>query len=564
MRGRWVLAVVVGLALVGSVAFVAAGQSDAGTDADYSLSELREDGTSYANSPDSVRLSGSEMYWLVHWPAGLSGSPGDPDDDHWEYLSPDDVVDQNSVYLRSINTGEARELTVTVVKYQVDEREVYSERTNTTRTEQYATNISERSHEVTINRGWAMEEIPLGQSDERQEVALWIEESNGAPSDELRWQFEHESVATTQELPFGSWGGLLRWSMLIFVLPLGIGGVVALGGAKRIINRTGKGVGWGYGAWTVLFGLVGAGVVASFWGNITGLLVEYPWVMVLYVLAFLFALMLETFEQHTKTVRFEQDELATSTTPADDVGVDVLGSRERTLTVIDRPEEPMAVASDGLGAFLSRLATGGAAKLRTVDPGHDEADMHGETDTWKDPLRCQASVKEGGVDLRAYVHPLSDGVVDYQPEGWEFALPDLEDRSDYANIAMRLGLTALGVLLANHVAGGFAAVVAFGVGIAWIGLRPQEAYARVWAAPAHYRSARATALNLAEELDNAETIEQEREKRILSEVSTEKDIMDAVDDRDDTLIDGMFGVAEDEEDLPGTNPANGGAASGDD
>ena len=77
------------------------------------------------------------------------------------------------------------------------------------------------------------------------------------------------------------------------------------------------------------------------------------------------------------------------------------------------------------------------------------------------------------------------------------------------------------------------------------------------------RPSRATALHLASETDNAETIEKEREKRILSEVNTEKDIMDAVDDRDDTLIDGMFGIGEDEDDLP-AGGTNGGAASGDD
>jgi hypothetical protein len=97
-------------------------------------------------------------------------------------------------------------------------------------------------------------------------------------------------------------------------------------------------------------------------------------------------------------------------------------------------------------------------------------------------------------------------------------------------------------------------------GALWIGLRPREGYARVWAAPIHYRSARATAFHLAEETDNGETIEAEREKRIRSEITTEKEKMDAVDKRDGTLVDEMFSIDEDEDDLSG----NGGAASGDD
>ena len=355
----------------------------------------------------------------------------------------------------------------------------------------------------------------------------------------------------------------MQWSMMIFVVPIGIGGVVSLYGSKKVIERTGKGPGWSYGSWVGVFGLLGALGVATFWGDVTRVLVEYPWAMVLYVLLFLFALMLETFEQHTKLVRFERDELAQATMPSDEVGVDQLSSDEKELTIIDRPEEPAKVASDGLMAFLARLATGGAARLRTVDPGHEEADEHGETDTWKDPLRCQATVNQGRVDMRAYVHPLSPSIVDYKPEGWELSLPDLEEREDYVSLASKVGFVIAAGWVATQLFAGLGALLVLAVGVAWIALRPREAYARVWAAPAHYRQARATALHLASETDNAETIEQEREKRILSEVSTEKDIMDAVDDRDDTLIDGMFGIGEDEDDLP-AGGANGGAPSGDD
>jgi hypothetical protein len=560
MSRRWVLVAVVALAVFASAGLVATAQTDAENGTDYTLSELQQDGTSYANSPDSVRLSGSEMYWLVHWPAGISGNPGNPDDDYWQYLSPDTVVDRNSVWLRSINTDSAKDLTVTVAKYDVAEREVYNDRTNTTRTEQYATNVTTKDHNVTINRGWAMEEIELGQSDGRDQVAVWVQTDRGNPSDELRWTFEHESVATTQGLPFDSWGGLLQWSMLIFVIPLGVGGVIELAGSKRIIDRTAKGIGWGYGAWTAIFAVVGAIIVASFWGNIANLLVEYPWMMVLYVLSYLFALMLETFEQHTKRVRFERDELQETTMPSDDVGVDVLGSDERTLTIIDKPNEPSKVASDGLMAFLARAVTGDAARLRTVDPGHEEADKHGETDTWKDPLRCQSEVRQGNVDMRAFVHPKSPKVVDYEPEGWDFSMPELSDTDDYVQLVSKLALTLTAAAVSWHLSVGLVSVSVVIAGALWIGLRPREGYARVWAAPIHYRSARATAFHLAEETDNGETIEAEREKRIRSEITTEKEKMDAVDKRDGTLVDEMFSIDEDEDDLSG----NGGAASGDD
>lgn len=559
MRGRWVLLVAAAVLLVGVAGVAVTAQETSDSESELTLSELRQEGTTYSNSPDSVRIEDGQMFWLVHWPAGITGSPGDPDDGQWTYLSPNDVVDRNSVYLRTINVDDQEEVTVTVATYNVAEREVTDEETNTTTTEQVAQNVTTTSHQVTLERGWVLEEISLPESQEGQQVTMWV-----GDSDELRWNFEHKSTATTQDLPFGTWGGLLRWSMTVFVLPIGVGGVVSLIGSKRIIARTGKGPGWGYGSWTALFALVGALLVATFWGDLTRLLVEYPWAMVLFILAYLFALMLETFEQHTKLVRFERDELSQATMPSDEVGVDQLSSSERELTIIDRPEEAAQVASDGVLAFLARLATGGAARLRTVDPTHEDADEHGETDTWKDPLRCQATVRDGRADMRVYVHPLSPSTMDYQPEGWTLSLPELEDRDDALRLASKIGLVLAGTYAAAQVLAALGAFLVFLTGLAWIALRPRDAYARVWAAPAHYRPARATALHLASETDDAETIEQEREKRILSEVSTEREIMDAVDDRDETLIDGMFGIGEDEDDLPGSGDPNGGVAGGDD
>ncbi|EMA59924.1 hypothetical protein [Halorubrum kocurii] len=556
-RGRWVLALVAVVLLVGAAGVAVTAQESGGSESELTLSELKQEGTSYSSSPDSVRIEEGRMFWVIHWPAGITGSPGDPEDNQWEYLSPNDVVNRNSVYLRTINVDDREEVTVNVATYNVEEREVHDRETNTTTTEQVARNVTTSDHNVTLNRGWVLEEIPLSESQEGQHVTMWV-----GDSEELRWNFEHRSTATTQDLPFGTWGGLLRWSMLIFVVPIGVGGVVSLYGAKRVIDRTGKGPGWSYGSWVALFALIGGLIVASFWGNITRLLVEYPWAMVLYVLLFLFALMLETFEQHTKLVRFERDEISKTTMPSDEVGVDQLASDEKVLTIIDRPEEPAKMASDGVMAFLARLATGGAATLRTVDPDHEDADEHGETDTWKDPLRCQATVREGQVDMRAYVHPMSPSVVDYKPEGWELSLPELEDRDDYVSLASKVGLVLAAAFVATQLFAGLGGILAVALGVGWIGLRPNEAYARVWAAPVHYRRARTTALHLAEETDDAETIEAEREKRVRSEISTEKEKMDAVDKRDGTLVDEMFSIGEEEDDLPGAD--NGGAPSGDD
>ncbi len=552
MRGRRVLALAAVVALVAvlagttglAVADDHAGNSS-GMDVDpvspesLSLEELRAGGTRHSNSPDSVRLDGSRMMWVIHWPAdAISGNPGDPNDDYWRYLSPGETVDRNSVWLRTINLQDAREETVHVAYYEVGEREVRVNE-NTTRTEQYAKNVTTDVHEVTLQRGWVMQEIPLRQSDDPRQVTMWVE-----GSDELRWTFSHDSVATTQGIPFSSWGGLLRWSATMLILPIGVGGVASLAGTKAIVRRTGVGPQWGFGMWTAVFGFFGFIALVTFWGDLADLLVAHPYALALGVLAYLFVLMLETFDHGVRRIRFEKSELTPAKSPAGDRAVDELAESERTLTVISREDEPLAVASPGLIPFLARLIGGGAAVLRTVDPDHEDADEHGETDTYEDPLECRVPVKEGGVDEKCYVHPMSPDVVDYKPERFEIDVSAPETRDEWLSFAVQAFSVLAVVAFAIAIGGTVAGLVTFLAGAAWIAVRPIEGYARVWPAPAHYRSARATALTLAEETDDAETIERERELRIRSEISTQRDIMEAVDNRDKTLIDGMFGIEE--------------------
>ncbi|MFD1599368.1 hypothetical protein [Halobellus rarus] len=550
MRTRQVLALAAVFALVAvsvGAAGLAVADDHAGDDSDsdavsadeLTLEDLRSDGTRHGNSPDSVRLDGERMMWVIHWPAdAMSSNPGDPQDDSWRYLSPGETVDRNSVWLRTINLNDVEETTVHVAYYEIGEREVRVGE-NTTRTEQYAKNVSTEEHNVTLQRGWVMQEIPLRQSDDPREVTMWVE-----GSEELRWTFTHESIATTEGLPFSTWGGALRWASLVLILPIGIGGVLSLAGSKAIVRRTGVGPQWGFGLWSAAFAILAFIIVVSFWGDLANLLVEHPYALAIFVIAYLFVLMLETFDHGVRRIRFEKSDLTPTSSPAGDRAVDELSEREQTLTVISREDQPLSVATPGLIPFLARLIGGGAAVLRTVDPEHENADERGETDTVQDPLTCRVPVKEGHVDEKVYVHPLSPDVVDFEPEHFEINVPAPESADEWLSFGVRAFAMLAAVAFAMSIAGTVAGFLTLVAGVAWIAVRPVEGYARVWAAPAHYRSARATAISLAEETDDAQTIEREREKRIQSEITTQRDIMEAVDSRDKTLIDGMFGVDE--------------------
>lgn len=551
-----VAVVAVGLVGLGLAAPTAlADQHTENATAEYDLTWLQQEGTQH-EGPDSLRISGSQAYWVIHWPADSIGSNvGDPQDDQWEYLSPGERVDRNSIFLRTINLQEPKDITVKVAYYDVEEREVTDHENNVTTTERVAREIRVDDHDITINRGFVIEDIPLRQHDNETQVTMWVE-----GSDSLKWTFTHKSVATTQEVPFNGWGGLLKWAFWMFVAPIALGSLVALGGAKSIVSITGVGPQWGYARWIFTFGFISALAVIGNYAGVARILVEHPIAMSAFLLVFIFILMLETFTSWVDKCRFVKTELTPTTTPGDEGGVDIISEKEETLTIIDRPDEPKAVASPGLLPFLSRLFGSGAAPLRVVDLENEDADHTGEVTTENDPLSARVEVEDGRVDHKFYVHALADGVVDYKPEGWQVDMPDPDTAGDWAMLAGIGGALFVSTWLASNLWGDLGGLAVLGVGIATLTVRTREGYARVWPSDVHFRSARATALHLAKETDEADTIRAEREKRIESEVTNEKDIMDEVDNRDETLIDGMFGVGKDEEPLVD----DGGVPSGDD
>ena len=94
--------------------------------------------------------------------------------------------------------------------------------------------------------------------------------------------------------------------------------------------------------------------------------------------------------------------------------------------------------------------------------------------------------------------------------------------------------------MASTTFGGGVGMLAFVGAVAVATVRPQDGYARVDPAPAHLRSAWASMLYLSVEAEDADTIEDARDTIVSLQARSEKDVQEALQDQDSTLIEEMF------------------------
>lgn len=514
--------------------------------APYTLRELESSGPSLGDSPPSVRLEGDQMWWGVYWPASVfAGGEGDPTDPNFQYID-DGTVDRDTVWLRTVNIQQPRTETVTVVAY-----DVYDYRENETgQQRRVAENITVEQQEVEIGRGWVIESVDIPSSSDEQEVAMWIGDD---PDTDLHWTFTHRTTTVSQTTSFDTWGGMLAWIVPWFVAPLVLGSVASLGAAKQVVKRVGTGPGYSTAQWTFLFGIVFFIVGWAYFGELTALAIEHPYAIAAFFVAYVFAVAVDRFDAYTSTVRFIQPTLNAVTSPSGSDAADQLEARERTSVVIDRPDEPAAVATPGLIPFLARLVSGKAATLKTVNAGHSGADQRGEVTTEQDPLQCRIPVSQGSVDEKVLSHPKMEEPIRYEPEGFTLSPPSINGLDDVLPVLVRVGAVVALASGVNMMFGPGLAFVAFAVGIVAAFITAEEGEAAVWLSPLHYRSARATAMHLASELDDADTISEERQKRIEESMDTEKRVMREADQRDQTLIEGLYSFVEGDDEDPTRN-----------
>lgn len=497
----------------------------------WTLDELRRDGSHPSDSPASVRFGGDRMLWLIHWPArAFSADVGNPTDNKYKFVGEKPVTD-SSVYIRSIRkeTG-TDDFTVKVVSYKVDEKVVTNDDGSTTR-ERVPADVRERSVDVSLGRGWSIAEVPLDNVEEDREVLMYVE----GQEDDLRWTFRHEPVATSQVAPISTEGDYLyRVATQIFVPAVGM---LFLGGfiSRRAIKNAGKGPGLGLFSWVLLFALTAfLGYVLGPVESTADLLVTAPTVLAVVIALIATIVFLESYEVRTRKalfVKLNPLEVTAPTATSDgnaradggqEKALDALFANESTETIVEMPDGTEAVVRDGLFPFLSRALGGCAARLSKSATRKSRVELEGGE---HDEMIFVAPDFEGD----------GDSAIDYTPEGWELVWPEIEDWRDLlqpAAVVTLIGVVAASVWQFEPIFGGVVAVAGFAV---WL-VRPTEGEAAFRPAQGHTRAAIVTAMMMATNVSNAETLEKAREENIRERARTQKEVEEALDKQDSTII----------------------------
>ena len=552
MKARTSIAVLLAVLLAVSLLAVpiAAQSADNGTDTnattddgeEYTLTELKRDGTHSPNSPDSVRILGDRMYWVIHWPAdALLADPGNPEDDEWEFLGTGERVERNSVYLRTILLSSASEdVTVKVAYWRKGEQTI--EHGNETVTEPTVEDLVVDTHELTFQQGWAMQEVNLRRSPQPRQVTMWVD----GQEDTLRWTFEHESTATSQQANIETEGDYLTRASLEFVIPV-VGGVFIVGFLVALaLRKAAMGPGWGYPKWIFAL-LVATGVVlGTQFSDTTDLLVHAPQILAVLVVAIVGIVMLETYTTNVSHTAFFRPVLGSATSPSGEQAVDIIDLEEREEKTVSMPDGSTAVVRPGLIPFLSRIF-GGAARLERAEE-----------------LKTKLELTDSPIDEMIWVHPDSTEVLDYEPEGWAITVPNPQDRDDWLRLlvgaAVLVAITQLVATALGPIWGTAAFLAALGLAT----VRPRDGHARVDPAPAHLRSAWASMLYLDVEAEDADTIEDARETIVGLQARSEKDVQEALQNQDATLIEEMFAEDVDREGTSVVEPLDEDDEAGDD
>lgn len=477
----------------------------------YTLSDLRSTGTTYPNSPDSFRVSGDQMYWMIHWPADTAfGSPGDPEDNHWRYLPEGGLVERNSIYLRTINPDGSEKMTVRIVSYETERVD----------NETVPVNVRERTVEVELESGWSIAEIPLPQSDTTREVSVWID----GHDNDLRWHFEHKSVATTESVAISTMGDYYRHALADFLGPLVLGTFAAGYGAKRVIEKAAIGPQWGYLKWALL---IGFGAVISMWfffSSLAEIVVSAPILVAIAMVILVGIVMIESYSTGVERSEFLRPQEVTNVTgPTGNDMVDAIPWERREEEVVRMSDGSVAVVRPGLLRFLSRIF-GGAARLENAET-----------------IETKLPIKGSPIESLYFISQDAEQVLDYKPEGWKIDPPDLDIREDYVTIGLWL-FAALAIAGAvSSVLSGFWAFMAV-LGMAAIAVvRPEDGYARIEPATAHERRAYVSMLYMTLEMEDAKTIKEFEQRIPQLEAKAKKARMEATSGQDLTLIEEMLG-----------------------
>ncbi|WP_253738000.1 hypothetical protein [Halohasta salina] len=413
MRRR-LLAVLAVLALLTTMlaAAPAAGQSEG-----YSLDELKQDGTHYAVDGQRLVPSENRMYWLEFEP------PNQP----WQSVTKADngpkfgsgqTLQTNTIHLRTMLASTGTETrTVKIVSWQKGSKTVRNG--NTTTSQPVAVNVSTTTQQVNFEPIQGVAEVDLPQHDEPHQITMWVE---GA-SDEARWRFTHESVATTQPINVDDYSDFVMLAGAFVILP-----AVAMQGygsrkVRDAIDRAAKGPGHGFLYYAISITVLTGGLLAFAYTQLAEIIVAAPIVLGGYVALVSTGYTLATHEGQAEEKLFWQphiesvESFSTAKFPsvgsgdADDsldFSEDMPFGTMQAYNVVDEGQRGLSVIRDGWLPFLARIK-GGRAKIENA---HE--------------LTTRFSLFDSEWDECFIVDPEADTLIDYKPPGLRLKTPEFD------------------------------------------------------------------------------------------------------------------------------------------
>jgi len=498
----------------------------ADSSSEYTLAELREPGRQLDNAPSSVRLDRDAglLMWLHYVPAGTLSSGYSRS--AARFTSKSTVVKQNRVWLRSnlVNVPDSADnMTATVVAYRVKSDG------NGTR---YATNLTVSEQQVSLSPGFSRSEISLPMVDgDAKRVTIWLSTEDGRRV--ATWQFKHRSAATTQDSPLpesAGMGALVGWGFVHIGLPVLAGALGGLLIGFAMIKRARKGpgaTGIAMSFVAVPFVVIG---LAILYFNLIELIVTNPLLLALPSLGLVSVVTVfySPGSQVEKGVLLRPSTSET-TAPSGDEGRDIDKAREEVVSFVDTADGGKAIVRDGWLAFLSRVY-GGLAEVENWHEARAMTKLPNSTHDWWHIISPNSDEH----------HP--DQLYGYERPGLTVSLPD-----SWTSIAWRV----LFVLSAGVIGWGLYPGRSIGLGVISAGvvglllsLDGTPGWAYIPWGSRHHRTAYATSMMLAEEMDAADSAAESEKKRMQQEARIERKAREKMGEYEGAYLSEMFGTGD--------------------
>ncbi len=496
---------------------------------EWTLDELRTDGTHYEGAPPSMRWLGS--YGSVT----VRHTPVTPGNQGWQYLDTSKTLNGDEITLRSVRLAPSDELdttlNVTVIAADPETKPVTVG--NTTRQEPVATNVTVTTHQIELGRGYDNATIPLpSHFDEEHRVLVVVEEYPDA-----RWSFTHKTIESQQAPPFPySWSGYWSYTTKTILVEILVAvGLVAMG-VPASLRRTGRGPNKGLLFWSIMLAIGAAILVGGAYLFTTKLLTTVPYLVVPFVIAGIVGIvMLETMEYGVYRVVFLRLFTDEGQNPRGELAAQANGAEFAAVTLAHTDNGPVAI-TDGLRPWLARLWCGGAA-------------VHGldELDNEFSLSAPRLSIVRGTADKLIFVDDEADALLEYEREHLSFELPLTEQLGEdehrfnwagaasiafYGGLGAALGYLGLQALDVTSTAG---AVVTAALAVGVVFTHARDGRLSFRPGVGHQQDAAATAMYYESELDEYRSLETVLNE-LLKERASEDELVEKLDELDEENI----------------------------